>query len=291
MIKFILFLLFAGLVALGVYYHQEVQDVSQAFIVSREAKKSARSGRIDDVLLVYEKGLKDNPTNPHLQNRLAAIYLANNQPDKAKQLYDDALKLNPKNVNALLGSARILMQDKEHPNRALFALKQVLQITQSNPMVFDHLGEVYHQTANHIDGEHPRLQRWLYQWAEYYYRIAIEVNPKRFFPWFQLGQVYYQLTEFEKASTAYCNALLINPNSPEARYDFGLSVARLGELDESQQQFGRAQQILEDQNKIDHAQAMAQEIQYSKDTLFEELKRPVTPTDWSHLNKACLIGG
>jgi predicted Zn-dependent protease len=59
----------------------------------------------------YEEAISKNPNSVEALNKLAEIYLKDNAPDKARQSFQKALKLNPNSNSIKLGIARTLLNE------------------------------------------------------------------------------------------------------------------------------------------------------------------------------------
>jgi len=102
-----------------------------------------------DVLASLERELKEQPGDPIVLTRLAAIYQRGGEPDKALTLYQAALKLNPKNVAVLLNLALLNSGALHNPQRALDLAKEAYKLSPDDPETSCALGRLAFESGDH----------------------------------------------------------------------------------------------------------------------------------------------
>jgi len=78
--------------------------------LSREAQTALTAGRHDDATDLYETALAVDPRNREAYLGLARVAQAQRLPGKAIRLYQDALTIEPNDVNALAGQGEAYVQ-------------------------------------------------------------------------------------------------------------------------------------------------------------------------------------
>jgi tetratricopeptide (TPR) repeat protein len=68
----------------------------------------------------------------------------------------------------------------------------------------------------------------LYQLAMADYDVALKLNPRLVYAWFNKGTIYYQLEDYTSALRCFNEAIAINPDFAEAYYNRGITYLRLG---------------------------------------------------------------
>jgi tetratricopeptide (TPR) repeat protein len=105
-----------------------------------------RSGKRDLAITEFEKLAKEDPADRDARFRLIAAYRAVNKPQDAEKLLSDALKKNPKDIDALLQRSQGFVRDGK------FALAQtdlatVLHFQPDSPAAHYLLAKVYQKTG------------------------------------------------------------------------------------------------------------------------------------------------
>src|SRR5439155_13667793 len=69
---------------------------------------------------------------------------------------------------------------------------------------------------------------------------AFELNPREGTPLIQLGEIYLEKSNFERAADVFSQAIRVEPGSAVAHYALGRARYRLSEYAEAEQAFTRA---------------------------------------------------
>src|SRR5438270_1044259 len=106
-------------------------DLAQQLPLAEKYLIEANHARVtkDDkkAIEAYENLAKSQPENPELQYALASLYLDQNEFDKARQHYDNVLKADPKNLNALMYTGWIEVRTGK-PQLGLDSLNRALSL-------------------------------------------------------------------------------------------------------------------------------------------------------------------
>ncbi|MFC1812538.1 tetratricopeptide repeat protein [Thermodesulfobacteriota bacterium] len=73
--------------------------------------------------------------------------------------------------------------------------------------------------------------------------LETSMNPGNFGAWTQLGNLYFDTDQFEKAITAYKKSLELNPNNADVMTDLGVMYRRNGQPKEAIKAFDKAAEI------------------------------------------------
>src|SRR5437764_15478780 len=82
------------------------------------------TGRLDKGIATYEDALKKDPSNTEIKKRLAGFYLNGRSYARGQQLVDEVIKVNPKETDARVLKARLLIADGK-PQDAITLLQAV----------------------------------------------------------------------------------------------------------------------------------------------------------------------
>lgn len=85
-----------------------------------------------------------------------------------------------------------------------------------------------------------------YPEAERLLRALAEANSGDGRTWTQLGHVYFRTRRFERASEAYWRAQQLDPNNPNANYNFGAALAEWRQVAEARRHLERAIELKPD---------------------------------------------
>jgi Tfp pilus assembly protein PilF len=134
---------------------------------------------------------------------LADIAYMQRNWEKAKQIYEQVIKLDPDNAAALNNYGYMLAELGEQLDEAEKMIRKALKIRPNEPAFLDSLGWVYFQRGNY---------REALKWVE----KAVKGQPKDAELRYHLGMIYWKLGDREKALRELREALKINPQHPEA---------------------------------------------------------------------------
>lgn len=272
MARILLVLIVIALAAAGVYYNEEIIAFSRFYQVNQETRELIALEQFDEAIALYEQARSDNPDNDAIALALARLYRHQGRFNEAESIYKDLLAKEPDHLNAALGYANMLrfVGFKVDPARmpeAVMPLQQVFLEHKHNPRLLSALGNVYKTAAESPAETRAPIKEWLYQWAVYYYRLSLAFNPEQFQEWFNLGVIYQEGGNYEKAATHYCNALILAPESYEASYNLGLALIDLGYPDAAVRQLDHSVNILIDQGRVPKAQELKLQAERAKHSI------------------------
>lgn len=100
-----------------------------------------------DAQTILEKRIAAQPDDQIALARLADIYQRQNAPDKAAKIWENILKVNPNNVNALINVARFYAP--QDAPKAFELAKTAYKLSPEDPNVVFMLGHLAYQTGNY----------------------------------------------------------------------------------------------------------------------------------------------
>jgi len=134
---------------------------------------------------------------------LADIAYMQRNWEKAKQIYQQVIKLDPDNAIALNNYGYMLAELGEQLDEAEKMIRKALKIRPNEPAFMDSLGWVYFQR-----GDYKEALKWVEK--------AVKGQPKDAELRYHLGMIYLKLGDRGKALRELREALKINPRHPEA---------------------------------------------------------------------------
>jgi len=101
-----------------------------------------------DAITLLEKRVAEQPADATAYSRLAAIYQHDGKTDKAIAAYETVLKLNPKNLRALMELARLYSSQPDQRDKAFEFAKAAYKIAPEDPKIDRMLGRLAYQTGD-----------------------------------------------------------------------------------------------------------------------------------------------
>jgi tetratricopeptide (TPR) repeat protein len=187
-----------------------------------------------------ERILQENGVNITADNlvRLGGLYVALTQYDKANATFLDAVREDPKNTDAYAGlamanqlmaneSMRVQDYDKaeDQLQKAEGYAKLGLQDDPGNESLIEQMGYVQKELASYYadKGDATRANKALASAAQLF-SMAIGANPKDAGSYNGLGDIYFQMGEYDKAIKEFETATKLIPGYTFAWHDLALAL-------------------------------------------------------------------
>lgn len=218
---------------------------SNAPAASREFAQSAPPASVtpaatSDAIRVTRGGAP--PTvNPVLAEAYAALQAS--QFESAQQLYDQVLKREPRNVDALLGLAAI----SAHRGRADEATRYYSRILEFEPRHALAQAGLLNATGTADPAA-----------AESHLRQLIAREPSAFL-YFTLGNVYAEQTQWAAAQQAYFQAHNLEAANPDYAYNLAVSLEHINQPKLALNFYRRALQLAQSRGNVNFSPSLAQE--------------------------------
>ena len=178
-------------------------DPENAFALLTRAKLSLKENKIDDAIPDLRIVLKNDPESKEALALLAAAYESKGSDDLALDNYQRLLGLQPKNVPAMIGAAKILVK-KNELDKALPLVESAALINGSNPEVAKLLTDLY-----------SREQRWDDALAASTPLLDSSDKKAKALGNYLQGRVYLRQKEFNKALSSLKTSLEQEPSGIE----------------------------------------------------------------------------
>jgi len=188
-----------------------------------------RQKRIGEAVIHYRCALRSCPGLRNARERLAAIFIHQNQLAEAIEQYEEMLIDEPGDVDLHLTAANLYLR-KDDPNRAIRSFENALTIEPDNWQAQDDLVDTCEQSGllrEAIEQLHVRLAKQP-EFADNYLR---------------LGDLYSRVGNDEGAMDAYMKAVDLHPGYLEAIVKVGTQHLRSGEYVDAASWFARAIEI------------------------------------------------
>jgi len=106
--------------------------------------------RYDDAIKWYEEALKLDPNDVNVSTDLGVCYYYINQPDQALAQFDKSLKINPKHAKTLLNVGIVRAFGKQDLDGASTAWRQVIALSPDSPE-----GQAAKRALDSLTAAHP----------------------------------------------------------------------------------------------------------------------------------------
>jgi tetratricopeptide (TPR) repeat protein len=202
-----------------------------------------------------EEALKKFPKNPRLHHILAGSYLFGfKNPDKAIELYEKAIKLDPNDVRIWLGYGESFFELKDGKSRekGIKILTECIKRFPKYHIAYIVLAEEYQYMGNykkaaelleasiHLDPAYYRaysiigdmlVSRGRYAEAMEYYRRTIKTNPVyEALVFIKVGELYRILGDDQNAEKYYWTALDVHKGNDEQNQEKAMAYLELSRL-------------------------------------------------------------
>jgi tetratricopeptide (TPR) repeat protein len=195
----------------------------------REAARLDAEGKCGESEAFYAQTLSAGTPSASLLNNAGNHYMVCGQPVRARALFEQLLKINPRHPNANLQLARIAAGERQGTK----ALEYLSRVAESGPAVLLLKAEALHWSgqraaaASLLDG------------------VAAKAggDPRVLFT---LGLTCARMGLFDRAETAFAAVLASNPENPEVLLNLGRAAARAGHYDRAQRTLETALRVQPD---------------------------------------------
>ena len=190
----------------------------------------AQLNQLKQAIPYFERAIACQPNHPIYVASLANAYRRDQKIEKAVELFNQALTLNPSLVSAHNNLALIYFA--KAPEKARYHFEQAINIKP------DHIDANYNLGLLLINLNKHK--------AEEYFQRVIKLNSDHVGALFQLAQLYHANKAYLKAQPLYQKILNLQPNDPECLNKLGLILLE-------QDQFDQGLNYLEQALKIDQS--------------------------------------
>ena len=172
-----------------------------------------KTGRVDDGLKTLDGMIQKNPSNFSMIAAKGQIFESQGKIREAKDIYSQALKINPDFDLAANNLAYILAEEGSDLQTALRYAQTARQKSPENPSIADTLGWIYYKMGNHL-------------LARSQLEFAVSKQPDNAVYQYHLGMIYKANKQMSDALAALSKAV----NSPNAFKEKSLAQAALKEV-------------------------------------------------------------
>lgn len=227
---------------------KEAASPSTLFLLTEIGSLQQQLHQVGPAIKTYEKAIQLNANDPRLYQLLSQLYAENNQPAPALAMMNQALKLDPSNVNyeksiATLSLWNHQLSEKKpsplqpsplekylnisneeaglhHYREAAQALKEAIKLKPNAPELYKKLSEIYAMASQ------PKL-------ALDAINKAIKLAPKTIDYWRARGKLASWAGDKIQMQESYEQILQLKPRDEEAMLNLAHALAWRGQTDQS----------------------------------------------------------
>lgn len=197
-------------------------------------------GLFDSALQELRKELFVNPQNYNAQCKLGELYIAAGQPDKAMPLFNNAIETNPEKFRAYLGLG-IAYWKRGETTKAKENFQRVLTINPRHRQALFYMASIYKDEKNYLGAED--LFHTIIEQLREEKSLTKEQRDMLVDSYIKYGEVELLLDRPRTAIEHFENALIYNPNAPEAFFGIGQSNVKLTRYRQAEQNYQKAIKI------------------------------------------------
>lgn len=192
----------------------------EAYRLAETASTYERAGRFQDAAAVYEQALALSPDDPYLLTKAGLVSLRAERIKTALPYLKKAHELAPDYLDALQGLAQVYVATRD-TQRAFETLNRISALSSGDAAVNLEVGWMYRSLG------HP-------QEALKAFEEALKANPDLYQAHAELGVLYYESRDYDRAVQAYKTALRLNPYDARTLNNLAWMYAEQGiRLDEA----------------------------------------------------------
>tara|TARA_Y100000310_G_scaffold235213_1_gene238232 strand:+ start:522 stop:2288 length:1767 start_codon:yes stop_codon:yes gene_type:complete len=236
----------------------------------RNAYQNYRNGDLKTAETLCYKILSINPNYLKTKILLASVSAKKKDYIQAKQLLNEAINIEPKNVTILNNLGTVCKELGELKN-AIGYFKKTIQIDPNNANAHYNLGAACYNSK--------QLKE-----AKSHLEKATELQPNFALPFLVLGNVCIDLKEYENAISNYQKAIEINYNLAGAHNNLGLVFRVLNDFKNAISCYNKAIEIKKDHAGAHHnlAQALKESGEFNKAIKSHEMAIKYEPENLVH---------
>jgi tetratricopeptide (TPR) repeat protein len=195
-------------------------DLPEAYAYLAEAL--ADRERYEEAKAAAETAIQLNPNIPDTQRAMGYVYEVQGEYEQAIAFYKAAIQAHSKLdfLHVAVGKSyraigwRLIVQDEwdeamPHFERAIAYFEEALKINPNNPSLYDEIGWTFGYYMGYIGDDREAMQRGLD-----YLEEALSQDPEFALAYRHLGQVYYNLRNYEEAIPAFEKAFELGDLPP-----------------------------------------------------------------------------
>jgi len=198
-------------------------------LLERAAREAAERDEIQRAASIYEELLRINPKNVKARNNLALLLDREGDREGALEALDRCLNDDPDCVQAKINRGAILASLARYREAERDLLAAVRQDSGN--------------AEGHFNLGLLSIRKGLWADAVPYLRRSIELDASRSSAHYYLGEALNHVDDLQGAMQSYQRAAELQPTNPEALYGLGIVLDRLNRPDDAAQMYRRSREL------------------------------------------------
>lgn len=155
--------------------------------IKKGLKYNYKKNNFEKAIQMFDKAIELNPNNANAYKHRGDVYLCTDL-EKAIKDYTKAIELKPNYIGAYSARASIYYSPLVDVPiaKAIEDYVTILNYTNNFCKAYEYLGEILYANED-------------YEWADFMFTKAIELQPQKFYHYRQRGKNYIKLQEYDKA--------------------------------------------------------------------------------------------
>lgn len=217
--------------------HIDEQGFSTPAVVLAHLTAPDRAANIPEFVNAKPRAIKkirERFLNDYSFVRAGNEFYKHGEPDNAIEEYNNALELNPNNVEAHQKLGFLFYNVKGMYKEGMAYLSKAIRLDPGNPRAHHDLGMAllhqreFDQAISHLSQALRRMPDGLDK----------QYNPTDMH--YSLGQAFLYKGDSQQAEVYLSRAVLLDPNRPELHYNLALALADQGKIDQTLRHYSRA---------------------------------------------------
>lgn len=218
--------------------------------------KAYKEMKLHEAIVYYNKGLKLYPKHYGAWNNLGNMYVVYEDYFSALHAYSQAFKHNPKMMVARMNYGIIASEKMGNFDEALEQYQKVIETDRrliKIPYVFNNKlsskenraiayynkGVTYRMKSLYANDDLEAQRKYLNKAIESYEK-SIEIFPDSYDAQYNLGIIYHQIGDYDRAGLCYCKAISLAPMNYEAHYNMAVLLKKLKHYREAYEEIDKA---------------------------------------------------
>jgi protein O-GlcNAc transferase len=197
--------------------------------ISDLALSCLKSGKLQEAKQFYQEILKLQPDNSNALHFLGVVHYQLKQYDLAITYIKKAISLQPNYFDAY-NNLGIVLQETGHFDEAISYYQQAIQVSPDSYLPYYNIGNLLSEKNQ-------------FEQAIHYFHNALQINPTLIEAYSHLGKIFDDIGQLASGIHSYQYALQLNPNLLEALINCGTLLGRQSKLDEAENYFRKALQV------------------------------------------------
>ena len=181
-----------------------VVSADNAYYHFLRAQQAQAGGHLNDAISHLQKAIQLDGAATYLKKQLAALWMAAKETRKALDVFEEVIRQDPNDVDALLMAGRAQLELKQNDD-AIETFKKALAKDDAREEIYLTLGNTYYQKKD--------LKN-----AEGIYRRLVKKHPESFVGYFYLGKIYTDLDRPADAEKAFKKTLTLASDLEAPRF-------------------------------------------------------------------------